>query len=169
MINLILVLLNVSSLVIPQLKKDIIVIVLYFAATLVVPMSHLLSLFSIFLLMRLFEHLPLSLMPRLFHCLFNISLSLSCCLQSHLPLSRFIHVGHNHQLLHHHHHPSCLWIHCHMHLIPCPLPYRKVNVLALLNILLVNLYPLVLYFLPILALFPIFLLFPLQRQHRCHI
>jgi hypothetical protein len=44
MINLILVLLNVSSLVIPQLIKDIIVIVMFFTATLLVPMSHLLSL-----------------------------------------------------------------------------------------------------------------------------
>jgi hypothetical protein len=54
----------------------------------------------------------------------------------------------------------------HLHLIPYPFPYRKVNVLALLSILLGSLYPLVLYLLSILALFPIFLLFPLQRQCR---
>jgi hypothetical protein len=157
-------LLNVSSLVIPQLKKDIVVIVLFFAATLLVPMSHLLSLFPIFLLMRLPNRLPLSLMFHLFCCLFHISLSLSCCLHALLLLSRFIHVGQTHKLLYLHHHPSRLWIRCHLHLIPCPLPYEKVHVLALLNILSVSLYPLVLYLLPILALFPIFLLFPPQRQ-----
>jgi hypothetical protein len=58
MINLILVLLNVSFLVISQLRKNIIVIALFFAATLLVLMSHLLSLFSIFLLMCLLECLP---------------------------------------------------------------------------------------------------------------
>jgi hypothetical protein len=166
MINLILALLNVSSLVIPQLKKDIVVIVLFFAATLLAPMSCLLSLFPIFLLMCLPKRLPLSLMSRLFRYLFHISLSLSCCLHVLLLLSRSIHVGHSHQLLYLHHHPSRLRIRCHLHLIPCPLPYGKVHVLALLNILLVSLYPLALYLLPILALFPIFLLFPPQRQCR---
>jgi hypothetical protein len=163
-INLILALLNVSSLVISQLRKDIVVIVLFFAATLLAPMSRLLSLFPIFLLMRLPKRLPLSLMSCLFRYLFHISLSLSCCLHALLLLSGFIHIDHSHQLLHHHHHLSRLRIHCHSHLIPCQLPYRNVHVLALLNILLVSLYPLVLYLLPILALFPIFLLFPPQRQ-----
>jgi hypothetical protein len=120
--------------------------------------------FPIFLLMRLLKSLPLSLMSHLFRCLFHISLSLSCCLHALLLLSRFIHVGQSHQLLHLHRHSSHLRICCHLHLIPCPLPYKKVHVLALLNILSVSLYPFVLYLLPILALFPIFLLFPPQRQ-----
>jgi hypothetical protein len=160
MVNLIFVLLNVSFLVIPQLRKDIVVIVLFFAATLLALMSHLLSLFPIFLLMHLSKRLPLSLMSRLFRCLFHLSLSLSCCLHPHLLLSRFIHVGHTHQLLHLHHHLPHLQIHWHLHLIPCPLPYEKIHILALLNILSVSLYPLVLYLLPILALFLIFQLFP---------
>ena len=164
MINLILTLLNVSSLVIPQLRKDIVVIVMFFATTLLAQMSHLLSLFPIFLLMHLPKRLTLSLMSRLFRYLFHISLSFSCCLHALLLHSRFIHIGHFYQLLHVHHHLSRLRIHCHLHLIPCPLPYGKVYILALLNILSVSLYPLVLYLLPILALFPIFLLFPSQRQ-----
>ena len=94
--KLILILLNVYPLVIPQLRKDIIVIVLFFTATLLAPMSHLLSLFPIFPLI----HLPLSPMSRLFRCMFHFSLILSCCLQAHLLLSRFIHIGHTHQLLH---------------------------------------------------------------------
>ena len=154
MINLILVLLNVSFLVIPQFKKDIVVIVLFFVATLLALMSHLLSLFPIFLFMRLSERLPLSLMSSMFPCLFHIFLSLLCCLHHHLLLSRFMHFGHAHQLLHLYHHPPHLWIRWHLHLIPCPLPYGKVHVLALLNILSVSLYPLILYLLPFLLYFP---------------
>jgi hypothetical protein len=163
MINLILDLLNVSSLVILQLIRDIVVVVLFFASILLAPMSHLLSHFPTFLLIRPLKHLPLSLMSHLFYCLYHISLSLSCCLHTLLLLPRFIHVGHSHQLLHLHHHPSHLRIRYHLHLIPCPLPYGKVHALALLNILSVSLYPLVLFLLPILALFPTFLLFPRQR------
>jgi hypothetical protein len=139
-------------------RSDIVVIVLFFAATLLAPMSHLLRLFPIFLLMPLSKRLPLSLMSQQFRCLFHIFLSLSCCLHALLLLSRFIYVGHSHQLLHLHHHLSRLRICYQLHLIPCPLPYGKVHVLALQNILSVSLYPLVLYLLPILALSPIFLL-----------
>ena len=73
MINLIFVLLNVSSLVIPQLIRDTVVIVMFFTTTLLVLMSHLLSLFPIFFLMRLSTRLPLSPMSCLFRCLFHIS------------------------------------------------------------------------------------------------
>jgi hypothetical protein len=57
MINLTIVLLNVSSLVIPQLKRDIVIIVLFFASTLLAPMSHLLSLIMLDIFVYVFDWL----------------------------------------------------------------------------------------------------------------
>jgi len=164
------VLLNVSSLVIPQLRKDIIIIALFFTATSLTPMSHLFSPFPISLLLLLWVTLPLSLMSCLLRYLFCLYLSLplllrSCCLHVRLLHFGSICAGHTHQLLHLYHHHSRLRIQClPLHRTPYPLPSGKVNVLAPLNIQSASLSPLVLYLLHFLALFPIYLLFPFQRQ-----
>jgi hypothetical protein len=82
--------------------------------------------------------------------------------RSPTPLVR---VDRAHQLLLLHHPPHRLQIQCFpLNQTPCPLPYGKVHVLALLTILSVSLYPLVLYLLPSLVLFPTSLVFPFQRQ-----
>jgi hypothetical protein len=112
LISLILMLLNVSFLVIPQPKRDIVAIVLFFDATSLAPMSHLLSLLPIFLLLLLWVILPLSLMLRPFHCLVpplseSASPSPPVLLppRSPAPLQVYTHVILDHQLLHLHHHP----------------------------------------------------------------
>ena len=109
MISLALVILNVSFLIIPQPKRDIVSIVLFFNAT---------SLQFTFI-----ESTPYFLGPTslcnstlkpdvtLILLLVSTCLSLSllllqfCCLHDHLPLSRSIHVAFNHRLLYPHHHP----------------------------------------------------------------
>jgi hypothetical protein len=147
MISLTLVLLNVFSWVIPQPKRDIVVIVRLVAATSLAQTSHLLSLFPIFLLLLLCVTLPLSQMLSLFRSLFHIYLS-QPPLHARLLRSRFMRAGHAHQLMPLHHHPYCLQIQClQPHLTPCILPSRKVNVLAPFTIPSVSLYPLIVYLL----------------------
>lgn len=141
LISLTIVLLNVSFLGIPQPKRATVAIVQFFDATSLGPTSHLLSLSPIFLLLLLWVTLPLSLMLRLFRCMFLFSLNLSllllqyCCLHTCLLHSMFISVGLNHQLLHLHH-PYRLQIRClYLHPTTFLLLYGKVNALALPNIL----------------------------------
>jgi hypothetical protein len=104
MISLTLVLLNVSFLVIPQPRRDIVAIVLFFDTTSLVPMLHLLNLRHIFLVLLRRVILFLSMKSCLFRCLFRLFLSLSLllvqsrCLHACRLLSKSIHVALDHQL-----------------------------------------------------------------------
>jgi hypothetical protein len=106
MISLTLMLLNVSFLIIPQPKRDIVSTLLFFDTTSLASMSCLLNLPLIFLVLLLWVILLLSLMSHPYWCMFRPCLSLSLlllqssCLYACLPLSRSIHIALDHQLLH---------------------------------------------------------------------
>lgn len=105
---------------IPQSIMVIVVIVLFFDATSLVPMSRLLSVLHSLPLLILWVVLFLSLMSSPFHCLFPfwVCLSLSSLVADTLDCpTRSLCAALDHQLLHLHHCPFCLHIQC-----PCLFP-----------------------------------------------